>query len=681
MRQMIQMRSIIIGITLLFLGISFVPFINIVQADIIWKVTVNFNEPGGKIDTIVLGEAPDANDGPPEDGYDTFKPPSPPAPYIRAYLDDTLTSPFNQLWYDYRQFPDTEKVWNLTVRWEPQDGVSSTTITMSWGTAEVDDSEYTNVSLYTNTGGFLKNMLVDTSYTFDCPALVLQKFKIICSVIEVNDPPVVTDIPNQTIAEGSTFMTISLDNYVSDPDHTDSQMTWTYSGNSALTVSIVSRVATITIPSLDWNGAETITFRATDPGSLWDDDPATFTVTVMNENNPPIFGTPTPTNSSPNNPLSLSWTIPINDPENDSFNWTIQCSNRQVTNANTAFNGTKSLSLSGLAYVTTYKIWVNATDPTGSANYTRKWYTFTTRSSSGGGGGGDDEPPNIKPNADVSAREPYQGYVNTEITFDGSKSNDSDGTITKWFWVFGDNTNGTGNTVRHTYSKTGTYTVTLTVTDNEGATNTDTTTCVIIQYNGSNNSPTTPVINGTRTGTKNKTYTYSIYSTDQNNDSLQYITTWGDGTQNTSNFLQNGTIFSVSHTWVSPGKYMITAIATDNMSISDQVTLSVFIDVFFVRELGFLFDSNNDGLNDSFYTNSTGLITPAQKLANESYLIDTDSDGTSNYLYNPSLNALTEIKKIETTAEFPWVYIALLLVVVVIVSCVAVFYLYQYGYI
>ena len=44
-----------------------------------------------------------------------------------------------------------------------------------------------------------------------------------------------------------------------------------------------------------------------------------------------------------------------------------------------ASNGTKSLSLSGLTYSTTYKIWVNATDPTGSGLYTRKWYTFTTK--------------------------------------------------------------------------------------------------------------------------------------------------------------------------------------------------------------------------------------------------------------------------------------------------------------
>ncbi|MFH1101175.1 MAG: VWA domain-containing protein, partial [Methanobacteriota archaeon] len=99
------------------------------------------------------------------------------------------------------------------------------------------------------------------------------------TVTAVNDPPVVTDIPSQTITEGSTFATISLDNFVSDPDNTDAEMTWTYSGNTVLTVSIAARVATITIPNLDWTGAETITFKATDPGLLWDDDAATFTVT------------------------------------------------------------------------------------------------------------------------------------------------------------------------------------------------------------------------------------------------------------------------------------------------------------------------------------------------------------------------------------------------------------------
>ena len=109
------------------------------------------------------------------------------------------------------------------------------------------------------------------------------------TVTNVNYPPVVTDIPDQTIAEGSTFATITLDDYVSDVDNTDAEMTWTYSGNSQLTVSIVDRIATITIPNADWNGAETITFNATDPGGLWDDDAAMFTVTAVND--PPVITT------------------------------------------------------------------------------------------------------------------------------------------------------------------------------------------------------------------------------------------------------------------------------------------------------------------------------------------------------------------------------------------------------
>ena len=107
------------------------------------------------------------------------------------------------------------------------------------------------------------------------------------TVTAVNDPPVVSDIPDQTIDEGQTFTTIHLDDYVTDADNLDSEINWTYSGNTELTVSIdANRVATITIPDPDWNGAETITFTATDPGSLFAQDAATFTVTAVND--PPV---------------------------------------------------------------------------------------------------------------------------------------------------------------------------------------------------------------------------------------------------------------------------------------------------------------------------------------------------------------------------------------------------------
>ncbi len=103
------------------------------------------------------------------------------------------------------------------------------------------------------------------------------------TVTAINDSPVVTTIPDQTIDEGSTFATINLDDYVSDLDNTDAEMVWTYTGNTALTVDITSRVATIGIPDVNWNGAETITFRATDPGTLFDEISATFTVNAIND--------------------------------------------------------------------------------------------------------------------------------------------------------------------------------------------------------------------------------------------------------------------------------------------------------------------------------------------------------------------------------------------------------------
>ena len=54
-----------------------------------------------------------------------------------------------------------------------------------------------------------------------------------------NEAPLVRDIPNQTINEGASFATISLDDYVSDVDNSDAEMTWNYNGNIELSVTLV----------------------------------------------------------------------------------------------------------------------------------------------------------------------------------------------------------------------------------------------------------------------------------------------------------------------------------------------------------------------------------------------------------------------------------------------------------
>lgn len=174
-------------------------------------------------------------------------------------------------------------------------------------------------------------------------------------------------------------------------------------------------------------------------------------------------------------------------------------------------------------------------------------------------------PTNKPPVADATAGEPYRGLINTTILFNGSNSYDPDGNITSWYWEFGDNTNGTGKIRNHLYSTAGTYQITLTVTDEKGATNTTRTTCQITQPQ-SNVAPTPSIITGPTNGTTNTTYIFSACSTDPENDTIRYTFTWGEEppSSNTSTFLSSNTSFTCSHYWITPGQYIITVTATDN---------------------------------------------------------------------------------------------------------------------
>ena len=82
----------------------------------------------------------------------------------------------------------------------------------------------------------------------------------------------------------------------------------------------------------------------------------------------------------------------------------------------------------------------------------------------------------------ASANGFYHGVVASEINFDGKDSFDLDGNIVSYSWNFGDGTTGTGSSTKHVYSTNGNYTVTLTVTDNEGKTGSDTTYANITEF-------------------------------------------------------------------------------------------------------------------------------------------------------------------------------------------------------
>jgi|GEM_PF-929970 len=262
-------------------------------------------------------------------------------------------------------------------------------------------------------------------------------------------------------------------------------------------------------------------------------------------NLPPVFGTPSPANGSTNQPLSVTWSIPINDPEGNTFSWTIQCSNGQTNSGTGATNGTKTLVLSGLTYTTNYKIWVNATDPTGSAQYTRRWYIFTTKTSL---------PPVF------GTPTPGNGSTNQPLSLIWSiPINDPEGDSFSWTIQCsnGQTNSGTGaSNGTKTLSLSGlapltSYKVWVNATDPTGSgtiTQAWYTFTTQQQQNQPPNKPNKP--SGETSGKLNTPYIYSTSTTDPDGDQVYYQWDWGDGS--TSSWLgpyNSGTTINTTHAW------------------------------------------------------------------------------------------------------------------------------------
>jgi len=121
------------------------------------------------------------------------------------------------------------------------------------------------------------------------------------TVSPVNDPPVVSDILNQTFTEGASFKTIILKDYVEDDEDAPEVVTWSAVGQKELICEISNGLAKISVPDENWFGSETISFVAKDSGGLTAQDQAVFTLTPIND---------APEISSISN-LSLFWGIEL----------------------------------------------------------------------------------------------------------------------------------------------------------------------------------------------------------------------------------------------------------------------------------------------------------------------------------------------------------------------------------
>jgi len=171
----------------------------------------------------------------------------------------------------------------------------------------------------------------------------------------------------------------------------------------------------------------------------------------------------------------------------------------------------------------------------------------------------------VPPVADANG--PYSGTVDDPVQFDGSGSSDADGTIDSYAWDFGDGSTGTGVNPTHAYSTTGTFSVSLTVTDNDGLTSTDNTTATI----GIGDLPPVADANGPYTGTVGVPVAFDgTGSTDPNGNIDTYEWDFGDG--------NIGTGATPSHTYASAGIYTVTLTVTDTTALSDSDTTTATID-------------------------------------------------------------------------------------------------------
>ncbi len=482
-------RIFIVGILFFIIFSMYVPVTASDPDTAKWNLTITATSKTGKIDYVVIGEALTASDGAPYDSFDVPKTIPPLTPYLRCWLDDNLIEPYHQLWKDYRKFQDSQKTWNLTVQWVPDDNVSTTDITFTWNRLLLTSSEYNSINLCDEMGKVLQNMLKTNAYSFSSQASTPKYFTINAAYVEQSG------------------------------------------GN------------------------------------------------------------------------------------------------------------------------------------TGGSS----------------GGGGSSNPVDLIPPVGI-ADGPYEGVIQEVVDFDASQSYDSDGSITLYRWDFGDNSLGEGKTSSHKYSAAGNYSITLTVTDNDGQTAIFTTYAIIVS---STNLPSSMLdIHGKQVGSVNISYTYTITIQDMDDSIVKGSINWDDGVaeENLTLSIQEPTL--LLHQWEQFGIYTIRVTASDTVTTISK-NLTIYIDTYVLPNdpslniSGYLIDRNSDTVFDSFYNSKLDTANGVKQENGSIYLLDTDLDNIWDIRFDLETNQHSAYTQENTDSEERQIFL-FLLTLIAIIMIVSAFFIYRF---
>ena len=169
----------------------------------------------------------------------------------------------------------------------------------------------------------------------------------------------------------------------------------------------------------------------------------------------------------------------------------------------------------------------------------------------------------------ANAGGPYSAKAGVPIKFDGSKCNDTDGTIEFYRWSFGDGESVLNvRSPTHTYDSSGAYEVSLVVIDNDGSSS---NASAYVTIRDPVNDPPVAVSNGHYTGYVNTLINLNSagsYDPDEG-DSITYSWTFGDGTTlNEEN---------PSYVFDRAGNYSVTLTVEDSDGLMDADSTYIII--------------------------------------------------------------------------------------------------------
>lgn len=180
----------------------------------------------------------------------------------------------------------------------------------------------------------------------------------------------------------------------------------------------------------------------------------------------------------------------------------------------------------------------------------------------------DDEDNNLHPTAAITVEgsDPY--YMDEELSFSDA-STDEDGTIVSWFWEFGDSETSTDQNPTHTYTDKAEYTVSLTVTDDQGASASATATVNIRDITDENIAPTASFTVTDTLILVGADVAFTNTSSDSDGTIDSYSWEFSDGTTSSD---ENPT-----YTFNEVGEFEVSLTITDDIGATSTYTSSIYV--------------------------------------------------------------------------------------------------------